>query len=190
MAVSQCAAAEELVGVAGDVMPHGFVLDAHPADGDGEDLAELGDVGALGEVVVAVALQHVEDLAVHVEGGTDGEAGVGGEEGDALLGDAEVAARAGDLEAHERAVPVVQHAVLEVFLCVAEPSHVLERQVDAPAQAVLAHVAQDVGELQRDAQRQRGVGGGAQPPPAWLVGADDGQGHQPHRARHAVAVEI
>ena len=61
----------------------------------------------------------------------------------------------------------------------------LRGQVDAPVLQVLAHVAQDVGQLHGHAQRHRAV---AQTVVHRRSGVQDGQQHEPHRPGHVVAV--
>src|SRR5262245_79510 len=67
------------------------------------------------------------------------------------------------LERHQRAHSWGVAAGEELLLVAAEVPQILERQVDAAAGAVLAHVAQDVGELERDAEVVRIVHGGGMP---------------------------
>eukprot|EP00964_Phaeocystis_antarctica_P106375 scaffold71262_cov69-Phaeocystis_antarctica.AAC.1 len=83
---------------------------------------------------------------------------------------------------------LVLDALEQGLLRHAEALEVLPRQVDPLAGAVLAHVAQDVGQLQRDAQRQRGLERLLQR--RILRGAHDREDHEPHGARHAVAVDV
>src|SRR5262245_12440171 len=74
-----------------------------------------------------------------------------------------VGACASALERHQRTHTCGVPAGEQLLLVAAEVSQVLERKVDAAAGAVLAHVAQDVGELERDAEVARIVRGGGMP---------------------------
>ena len=69
----------------------------------------------------------------------------------------EVALRAVGLEAHEGAELVVDDAFAEVVLRVAVARHLVDRQVNAVALDVLPQVAEDVGELHRETEVDRGL---------------------------------
>eukprot|EP00964_Phaeocystis_antarctica_P041018 scaffold23462_cov66-Phaeocystis_antarctica.AAC.10 len=88
---------------------------------------------------------------------------------------------------HSRARAIWNLSILRLFRH-AKPHEVLPRQVDPLAGAVLSNVTQDVGQLQRDAQRQRRLERLLQR--RILRGAHDREHHEPHGARHAVAVHV
>mmetsp|Transcript_13183 Transcript_13183/g.44678 ORF Transcript_13183/g.44678 Transcript_13183/m.44678 type:complete len:418 (+) Transcript_13183:1437-2690(+) len=153
-----------------------------------QELLQLAHVGAFPEVVVAVHLDPLEDLAVEVKAGAHRHASRRVQLGDAVLRLVEVVPGAGDLELHELDVIFVEEAREDLLLRHAKAVEVLLREVDAPSARVLAHVAEDVGELQGDSKgecRLHGLRVGDA-----LGGAHDGQGHEPHGTRDAVAVHV
>ena len=128
-------------------------------------LLHLGHVRALAEVVVVVFLDGVEDVAIDVERGPHGPAGIRVEAVHPSLSLREHFPRARDLELHERLPPVVNLASRrrvetsadDLFLRDAEIGQLVERHVDAvPGLDILAHVAEDVRELVRESEGERG----------------------------------
>ena len=88
------------------------------------------------------------------------------------------------LKAHEGGEALGIHTVEDFVRLDVELLQLAHRQVDAPAPGVFAHVADDVGELQRLAQGVGVVGG------LLLRLAEDARRHFAHDAGHEVAVAL
>src|SRR6267142_4472027 len=91
-------------------------------------------------------------------------------------------ARARGLGGHEADEGIAVAAGPQVFRTHAEGPEILLWNVDAAAARVGADVADDVGELQRQAEADRVVAG------AWVGVAEDLDAAEPHRRGHAIAV--
>mmetsp|Transcript_27494 Transcript_27494/g.69968 ORF Transcript_27494/g.69968 Transcript_27494/m.69968 type:complete len:212 (-) Transcript_27494:837-1472(-) len=167
--------------------------------GQRSQLLALAHVRAAREVVVVVRLNGVQDLSVQDERGPHGPARLDVQVVNALLRLLKVLARARNLELHELAPALVhdalgghvQLAAQQLCLADAKLRQVLQRHVDAVALAdVLTNVTQDVGQLVGGAQRQRGAVHLVHGPLVGGVYPHDWHGHEPHGARHAVAVLV
>ena len=88
------------------------------------------------------------------------------------------------LEAHECRETLGILALEDFVRLHVELLQLVHRQVDAPAQGVLAHVADDVGHLQRLPEAVCVVGGRR------FLLAEDARCHFTHHARHEVAVAL
>ena len=141
-----------------------------------------------------MALDHRQDAAVEAQGGPHRPAGIGRKPAHSGLGAGKPAAGALKLEGHQGPPVVVEDAGQQLDLAIAEALEILLGQVDAAAAAVLAHIAQDIGELVGDAQGHGRLGGiGLLAPGGGGVGRIEAHhilGHQAHGAGHPVAVEL
>ena len=104
-----------------------------------------------------------------------------------------------DLKLHESLPPIVhlagdgrvEAAADDLGFVDAKLRQLVERDVDAVARLhVLAHVPQDVGELVGETEGERSLVHLGQVALEVLVASHDGHGHEPHGARHAVAVLV
>src|SRR5581483_6622426 len=93
------------------------------------------------------------------------------------------ATSARSLELHQAAELVAVHAAQDVVFRDAEAPEVLQGQINAAARGVLAHVADDVGELERDTQ-VLGVIASAR-----IAVAEDFYADEADRRGHPVAVQ-
>ena len=142
-------------------------------------------MGAAAEVVVVVGLQRVENALVGAGGSRDGQAtrAVKVRQPGAAL--AVPAARQGAELAHQLAVAGRDLTGLQHRAGHAAPGHQIGGQIDAPALQVLAHVAQDVGELHGLTELQ----GVVQRLFAAAVAADR-RDHEPDHPGHPAAVQL
>ena len=106
-----------------------------------------------GEGMVAGRRRRARGVRSDGVGCADGRACGRGEQGDAGQRFLEESLGALDLEAHQGDEAIVMHAMEDIVGREVEAAQILERQINAAARSVLADVAQDVRELQRDAER-------------------------------------
>ena len=141
-----------------------------------------GHANARREHVVVRRLDAREDRVVDAahDLGSHEAAGVGRRQlpGGAAI----VVVRAIALERQQRRHLWSHLAAAQVFLGHTKPDQILRRQVDAPAAQIDGHVADDVGQLQRDAEAL-GIG---QTPDVTV--AEDLDADQTHRRRDSTAV--
>ena len=136
----------------------GNLLRPVPRERDLEELLLLGNVRALGQRVVPVLFNLIQNFPVAVKGALHGQASTDVKHGHPPLGPVIVHSRPLNLVLHKGDVVVVHLLGEQLLLRNAELRHVFPRQVHASAfSCVLPDVAENVRDLERHPERERGL---------------------------------